>query len=149
MATPKTDEESVVNRLVAQYIADGGRIKLCPPSMTTRRDSARRVVEWVMPSGTSIRSATVCDQAHAMPLNWFQARHRRIHRWARKALRPDEAALVEAVVLHCEPTDSIAALKAALQRLAKHYAAFVPAESFAAWKDRVSSNFERALGAAG
>lgn len=148
MATPKTDEESVVNRLVVEYINDGGTIKLCPPGMTTRRDSARRVVEWVLPSGTPIRSAAVCDQAHAMPLNWFQARHRRIHRRARKALRTDEAALVEAVVLHGEPMDAIPVLKAALQRLAKYYATFVPAETFAAWKDRVSSNFEHALGAA-
>jgi len=148
MATPKTHEEALVKRLVDEYTASGGTIKVCPPFMTTRRDSAKQIVEWVIPSGTPIRSAAVCDQPHAIPLNWFQARHRRIHRFARRALLKDEASLIEAVVLRGEATDSIPLLKAALQRLAKHYATFVASENFGSWKDRVSSNFEHAIGAA-
>jgi hypothetical protein len=59
LATPKIGEEVVVKRLVAEYIAAGGTVKVCPPGMTTRRDSARRVVEWIVPSGTPIRTAAV------------------------------------------------------------------------------------------
>jgi hypothetical protein len=112
--------------LIDEYIASGGTITVCPPGMTTRRDSARRVVEWIVPSGTPIRSASVCDQAYAMPLNWFSAHHRRIWHRARKALRPGEAAMVERVILHGEATDGIDDLKAALQKLWDHYSKFPP-----------------------
>jgi hypothetical protein len=102
----------------------------------------REIIEYIMPQGAPIRGAGICDQPHAMPLHWSHARYRRIWRWARKSLRADEASLVEAVVLHGARTDALPVLKAALRKLAEHYAKFNPAEDILAWEAGVRRNLE-------
>jgi hypothetical protein len=105
----------------------------------TRRGPVERIVEWVVPKGAP-RDVGVCDLAHAMPLNWSQARQRRVYRWARTALRKDEASLVEVVVLYGARTNALPMLKAALQKLAKHYENFDPAEDLRKWESGVHRN---------
>ena len=86
-----------------------------------------------------------------MPLHWSQARRRRIWRWARKALKSDEASLVERVVLPGQRSglavpkskSALPTLKAALRKLADHYEKFSPAADLTAWEDDVRSNLEQ------
>jgi hypothetical protein len=142
MARPKAAAEKSVEDLVREYLASGGTIKRCTAYATTRRDSVAKIVEWVVPKGAP-RDVGVCDLAHAMPLNWFQARRRRVWRAARKALRPQEASLIERAVLHGEPTDALPLLKSALRKLREHYEKFDPGEGLRSWEEGVRSNLER------
>jgi hypothetical protein len=139
MSKPKSGRESDVDLLVAEYLAAGGTVKKGQAFMT-RRGRVDRIVEYIVPQAAPIRDVSVTDAAHAMPLSWSQARHRRVWRWARKTLRPDEASLVERVVLHGEPTAALPTLKAALGKLAEHYAQFDPAEGLRHWEDCVRSH---------
>ena len=141
MAQPRNDAESAVGRLVDEFLKAGGTVKLCLAFATTRKDSGGRIVEYIVPQAPS-RGVGVTDAPHAMPLNWFQAKHRRVWRWARKALLPEEASLIEAVVLHGEQTDALPMLKAALRKLRKHYETFSPAEDLRTWESGVRRNLE-------
>jgi hypothetical protein len=134
-------DEKTVDALVAQYLEAGGTIKHCPPFMT-RRGRVRRIVEYILPQSVPVRGVGVTDQPHATPLSWSQARYRRLWRWARKSLNPEEASLVERVILRCEPTDALPALKGALQKLAQHYEKFSPAEELRKWEAGVRRNLE-------
>jgi hypothetical protein len=140
MAQPRNGAEKSVEELVCEYLANGGTIKKCPAFMT-RKGAVKRIVEWIVPQAPS-RGVGVTDAPHAMPLNWFQAKHRRVWRWARNALCADEASLIERVVLRGEPTDAVPVLNAALRKLARHYQEFDPAEDLRNWESNVRRNLQ-------